>query len=51
MEMIAERDDDAGKEIAMTVPDVPIVWDEWVGETIRHLDKRIRIIIDLREEI
>jgi hypothetical protein len=49
--MIAERDDDAGKEIARNVPDVPIVWDEWVDEIIRYLDKRIRIIIDLREDI
>jgi hypothetical protein len=51
MEMIAERDDDAGKEIARNVPDVPIVWDEWVDEIVRYLDTRIRIIIDLREDI
>jgi hypothetical protein len=51
MEIITERDDDVGKEIARNVPDVPIIWDEWVGETIRYLDKRMRIIIDLREDI
>jgi hypothetical protein len=49
--MIAERDDDAGKEITRNVPDVPIIWDEWVSETIRYLEKRMRIIIDLREDI
>jgi hypothetical protein len=51
MEMITERDDDVGKEIARIVPDVPIVWDEWVSEIIRYLDTRMSIIIDLREEI
>jgi hypothetical protein len=51
MEMIAERDDDVGKEIVIAVPDVPIIWDEWVNEIIRYLDTRMRIIIDLREEI
>ena len=39
------------KRSQWNVPDVPIVWDEWVGETIRYLDKRMRIIIDLREDI
>ena len=51
MEMIAERDDDVGKEIVMAVPDGLIIWDEWVGETIRYLDTRMRIIIDLRDDI
>ena len=51
MEMTAERDDDAGKEIAKNVPGVPIIWEEWVDEIIRYLGTRIRIIIDLREDV
>ncbi|MCX6683939.1 MAG: DUF2117 domain-containing protein, partial [Methanoregula sp.] len=38
LEMLGERDDDAGKEIAGKVPDVPIVWDDWVEEIIGYLD-------------
>ena len=48
LEMVGERDDDAGKEIAGKVPDVPVVWDEWVNAIIGFLGRRVRIFIDLR---
>ena len=51
LEMLGERDDDAGTEIAGKVPDVPIVWDDWVEEIIGYLNKRVRIVIDLREDL
>jgi hypothetical protein len=50
VEVLRERDDDVGKEIAGKVPDVQIVWDEWVQEIIGYLNKRVRIVIDLRED-
>ena len=49
-EMLGERDDDAGKEIAGKVPDERIAWDDWVKEMIEYLNGRVRIVIDLRED-
>jgi len=51
VEVLGERDDDAGKEIAMKVPDAWIVWDEWVKEMILYLNRRVRIVIDMREDL
>ena len=50
LQMQGERDDDAGKEVARKVPDVPVIWDKWVDEIIGYLDSRVRIVIDLRED-
>jgi hypothetical protein len=50
VEVLGERDDDVGKEIARKVPDARIVWDEWVKEMIGYLNRRVRIVIDLRED-
>jgi hypothetical protein len=50
VEVLGERDDDVGKEIARKVPDSRIVWDEWVKEMIEYLDTRARIVIDMRED-
>jgi hypothetical protein len=49
-EMLGERDDDAGREIAGKVPDERIFWDDWVKEMILYLNGRVRIVIDLRED-
>jgi hypothetical protein len=51
VEVLGERDDDVGKEIAGKVPDARIVWDEWVKEMIEYLNRRVRIVIDLREDL
>lgn len=51
VEVLGERDDDVGKEIAGKVPDVQVIWDEWVKEIIEYLNRRVRIVIDLREDI
>jgi hypothetical protein len=49
-EVLAERDDDVGEEIARYVPEVQVVWDSWVNEIIGYLGARVRITIDLRED-
>jgi hypothetical protein len=49
-EVLGERDDDVGKEIAGKVPDVQVVWDVWVQEILAYLDKRVRVVIDQRED-
>jgi hypothetical protein len=51
VEAQGERDDDVGKEIAGKVPDVHVVWDEWVQGILAYLNKRVRVVIDLREDI
>lgn len=51
VEALGERDDDVGKEIARKVPDARIVWDEWVKKMIEYLNRRVRIVIDLREDL
>jgi hypothetical protein len=48
-EVVGERDDDVGREIAGKVPDVQVVWDEWVQEILVYLSKRVRVVIDERE--
>ncbi len=50
-EVLGERDDDVGKEIAGKVPDVQVFWDEWVQEILKYLNKRVRVVVDLREEV
>jgi hypothetical protein len=50
-EVLVERDDDVGKEIAGKVPDVQVFWDEWVQEILKYLNKRVRMVIDLREDV
>jgi len=51
VEALGERDDDVGIEIAGKVPDVQIVWDAWVQEILAYLNKRVRVVIDLREDV
>lgn len=50
VEVLRERDDDVGKEIAEKVPVTPVTWDVWVHEILGYLKLRVRIVIDLREE-
>jgi hypothetical protein len=45
-----ERDDDVGKEIANYVPDTPVLWNAWLKEMLEYLDKRVRVVLDLRKE-
>ena len=51
VETLGERDDDVGTEIAGKVPDVQVVWDAWVQEILAYLNKRVRVVIDLREDV
>jgi hypothetical protein len=51
VEVLRERDDDVGREIAKKVPDVQVVWDEWVQEMLIYLNKRVRVIIDQRQDV
>jgi hypothetical protein len=51
IEALGERDDDIGKEIAGKVPDVQVVWDEWVQGILAYLNNRVRVVIDLREDV
>jgi len=50
-EVLGERDDDVGREIAGKVPDVQIFWDEWVQGILVYLNKRVRVIVDLRQDV
>jgi hypothetical protein len=49
VEAVGERDDEVGKEIAGKVPDTQVEWNEWVQEILLYLNKRVRVIVDLRE--
>jgi hypothetical protein len=51
VEVLRERDDDVGREIAQKVPDVQVVWDEWVQDMLTYLDNRVRAVIDQREDV
>jgi hypothetical protein len=51
VEVLRERDDDVGREIAQKVPDVQVVWDEWVRDMLTYLDNRVRAVIDQREDV
>jgi len=33
------------------VPDVQVVWDDWVQEILVYLDKRVRVVIDQRDDV
>jgi hypothetical protein len=51
VEVLGERDDDVGKEIAGKVPEVQVVWDAWVQEMLAYLNKRVRVVIDTSEDV
>ena len=50
-EVLGERDDDVGREIAGKVPDVQVFWDEWVQGILMYLNKRVRVVVDLRKDV
>jgi hypothetical protein len=50
-EVLGERDDDVGREIAGKVPDVQVFWDEWVQGILMYLNKRVRVVVDLRQDV
>jgi hypothetical protein len=47
-EVLGERDDDVGREITKKVPEVQVVWDEWVQDILKYLGGRVRVLTDLR---
>ncbi|MDD1711610.1 MAG: DUF2117 domain-containing protein [Methanoregulaceae archaeon] len=47
-EVLGERDDDVGREIAKKVPEIQVIWDEWVEEILRYLAGRVHVVMDLR---
>lgn len=48
-EVLAERDDDVGIEITKKVPELQIIWGEWVREILEYLGERVRLVVDLRK--
>ena len=50
VEVLKERDDEVGKEIAGKVTDIQVDWSEWVQEILTYLDKRVHVVVDLRED-
>ena len=48
VEVVCGRDDDIGRELAAVRDLETGSWEEWVGETLRVLDGRVRVVIDLR---
>jgi hypothetical protein len=51
VEVLRERDDDVGREIAQKVPDVQVVWNAWVQEMLTYLNTRVRVILDRRKDV
>jgi hypothetical protein len=47
-EVLGERDDDVGREIAKKVPEIQVIWDEWVEEMLVYLAGRVHVVMDLR---
>jgi hypothetical protein len=47
-EVLGERDDDVGREIAKKVPEIQVIWDEWVKEILEYLAGRVHVVVDLR---
>ena len=43
------RDDDTGREIAGTVPEGDVVWEDWVREVLDRYAGRVAVVLDLRE--
>jgi len=49
VEVTYGRDDDLGREVAATRDLEASYWDEWVEETLRSLEGRVRVVVDRRE--
>jgi hypothetical protein len=47
-EVLCERDDDVGREIAKKVPEIQVIWDEWVKEILEYLTGRVHVVVDMR---
>jgi len=43
-----ERDDDVGLEIAASVPECVVCWDDWVQGVLERYAGRVRVVLDLR---
>jgi len=50
LETIAERDDDVGTEVARHVRLHQVQWTDWVEEILLHLQGRVRIVLDVRDD-
>jgi hypothetical protein len=48
VEIVRGRDDDLGRELAVTRDLNPLCWEEWVEETLRSLAGRVRVVVDRR---
>ncbi len=48
VEVRVGRDDDVGRELAAVRDLETGSWEEWVGETLRILEGRVRVVVDLR---
>lgn len=48
VEVVRGRDDDLGQELAATRDLKTPCWDEWVEETLRSLEGRVRVVVDRR---
>ena len=49
VEVTCGRDDDLGRKVAATRDLEASCWDEWVEETLRSLEGRVRVVVDRRE--
>jgi len=50
VEVMHGRDDDIGREVIATRNLWAASWEEWVEETLRALEGRVRIVVDRRGE-
>jgi hypothetical protein len=50
VEVLKERDDEVGKEIAGKMTDIQVDWSAWVQEILTYLGRRVQVVVDLRED-
>jgi hypothetical protein len=51
VEILGERDDEAGQELAVLVRGPPVVWKDWVARAIALLGNRCRVVYPAPEAI
>jgi hypothetical protein len=49
LETRPERDDDVGSEIAASVSEYAVCWDDWVQDVLERFAGRVTVTLDLRE--
>jgi hypothetical protein len=50
VEVVDGRDDDVGRDLSCSMALDPPCWEAWVEAALRHLDDRVRVIVDCRGE-